>query len=84
MKLRTGMQFEQNGIVAMPQLPAAPWHSMPVAGRPRVWAVLMLMLVLILALFTSVFRSGGQCGWTTGGAAHSEPGCEVWPDFAIH
>jgi hypothetical protein len=83
MKSRTGMEFEQNGIVTLP-LPAAQWHPKLVAGGPRVWAVLMLLLVLALALFTNVFRSGGQSGWTTGGRGHSEPACEVWPDFAIH
>jgi hypothetical protein len=83
MKSRTGMKVEQNGILATAQLPDAQRHPQLVAGRPRVWAVLMLMLVLALALFTNVFRSGGQCGWTTGGEAQSGPACEVWPDFAI-
>jgi uncharacterized membrane protein (DUF4010 family) len=84
MKSTTGMEFNQNGMVALPALPTGQWHPTLIAGGPRVWAVLMLMLVLSLALFTKVFRSGGQCGWTTGGEAHSEPSCEVWPDFAIH
>jgi hypothetical protein len=35
-------------------------------SEARVCAVLMLLLFLILALFSKVFRSGGECGWTTG------------------
>jgi hypothetical protein len=34
--------------------------------QARVCAVLMLILFLLLALLSKVFRSGSECGWTIG------------------
>jgi hypothetical protein len=83
MKSRAAREFEQNRIFDPQQLPPkAQWHPKLVAGRPRVWAVLMLMLVLALALFTNIFRCGGRCGWTTGERAHSGAAQQVCGDFA--
>jgi len=36
-------------------------------SEARVCAVLMLILLLALASFSSVFRFGTKCGWTTAG-----------------
>jgi len=40
----------------------APWRG----SEARVYAVLLLILFLLLALFSKVFRSGSECGWTIG------------------
>jgi hypothetical protein len=48
----------------------------------RVLAVLVLVLIVILALFSNVFRFGRDCGRTIGQPTRSGQGSKVWKLFA--
>ena len=48
----------------------------------RVLAVIVLVLIVILALFSNVFRFGRDCGRTIGEPTRSGQGCKVWELFA--